>query len=116
MKTWQQIMPGRIKAQAIIEYSLFLALFMAVLLAMQIYLKRSFQGSLKRSTDTFSGGEQFSPALSNYTKVVKSSSQVKQTINPQGETRVESVSPEIILTEPFKDDFSDKKLTEESLF
>lgn len=105
-----------IKAQSIMEYAVLVALFITAIVAMQIYLKRSFQGYIKRSTDTLSAGEQFSSSLSNYTKVIKSSSKIKEKITPKGETKAELLEPSISITQTFRDDFSDKKLTEEGLF
>lgn len=115
MRTLHRMMPGKIKAQTILEYSLLVALFIAAVVATQIYLKRGFQGSLKRSTDTISLGEQFSTSLSNHTMTVKSKAKTKETITPQGEIRTEFLEPEITATTAL-DDFSDKKLTEEELF
>jgi Flp pilus assembly pilin Flp len=112
------MMPGRTKltGQAIIEYSLLAAIFIAAVVAMQIYLKRSFQGYLKQNTDRLSSAKQFSSAWSNYTEVAGSSSKVRETITPQGETRRELLESSLTTTQPYVDNFSDKKLTEENLF
>lgn len=46
------------KGQSILEYSILLAVVIAVLLIMQAFVKRGYQGSLKASSDKM--GEQFS--------------------------------------------------------
>jgi len=46
------------KGQSILEYSILLAVVIAVLLIMQSFVKRGYQGSLKSSADKM--GEQFS--------------------------------------------------------
>jgi hypothetical protein len=46
------------KGQSILEYSILLAVVIAVLLIMQAFIKRGYQGSLKTSADKM--GEQFS--------------------------------------------------------
>ncbi|MCX5705561.1 MAG: hypothetical protein NTZ92_05865 [Candidatus Omnitrophica bacterium] len=46
------------KGQSILEYSILLAVVIAVLLIMQAFVKRGYQGSLKASADKM--GEQFS--------------------------------------------------------
>jgi len=46
------------KGQSILEYAILLAVVIAVLLIMQSFVKRGYQGSLKRSADSM--GEQFS--------------------------------------------------------
>ncbi len=48
----------RKKGQSILEYSIMLAVVIAVLLIMQSFVKRGYQGSLKSSADKM--GEQFS--------------------------------------------------------
>jgi uncharacterized protein (UPF0333 family) len=46
------------KGQSILEYAILLAVVIAVLLIMQSFVKRGYQGSLKRSADSM--GDQFS--------------------------------------------------------
>ena len=106
----------RTKSQAIIEYAVFTAVFIAALVAMLIYLKRGFQGYFKQNTDRLSSGEQFSSALSSYTQVSRTSSKSRETVSAQGETRNELLKPAITVNEHSMDDFSDKKLKEEELF
>lgn len=50
---------SRQKAMAIIEYSLLIAIVVAALLGMQIYLKRGVSGKWKESGDVFGFGRQY---------------------------------------------------------
>lgn len=104
------------RAIAIIEYSCFIAIFITAMAAMQIYLKRAMQGRLKGATQNISGGDLFSPSLSRYRQVVSSSVKTEEITTPEGESVSTLLEPSITLTEPFADDFSDKKLTQEGLF
>lgn len=47
------------KAQTTLEYAILIGVVVAGLIAMQVYLKRGYQGSLRESSDSM--GEQFSP-------------------------------------------------------
>jgi len=49
----------RNKAQTTLEYAILIGVVVAGLIAMQVYLKRGYQGSLKESSDSM--GKQFSP-------------------------------------------------------
>ncbi|MDP2941489.1 MAG: hypothetical protein Q8N85_04480 [Candidatus Omnitrophota bacterium] len=55
------------KAQSTLEYAILIGVIVAGLIAMQVYLKRGWQGKLKESADSM--GTQFSPGhtTSNYT-------------------------------------------------
>ncbi len=55
------------KAQSTLEYAILIGVIVAGLIAMQVYLKRGWQGKLKESADSM--GSQFSPgySTSNYT-------------------------------------------------
>ncbi len=57
----------RNKAQTTLEYAILIGVIVAGLIAMQVYLKRGYQGKLKESADSM--GQQFSPGYttSNYT-------------------------------------------------
>ncbi len=52
------------KAQTTLEYSILIALVVAALIAMQVYVKRGIQGRLRSATDEI--GEQFSPGYTTY--------------------------------------------------
>lgn len=55
------------KGQSTLEYAVLIAVIVAGLLTMQMFMKRGYQGRLRSSTDDI--GEQFSPeyATTNYT-------------------------------------------------
>lgn len=113
----RQTMAGKSnKAITIIEYSFFIAFFIAAIAMMQIYLKRAMQGRIKGATQNISGGELFSPSLSRYRQVVSSSSKSEEITTPQGESVSTLLEPSVTSTEPFVDDFSGNKLREEGLF
>jgi len=65
---------NRNKAQTTLEYAILIGVIVAGLVAMQVYLKRGYQGKLKESADSM--GQQFSPGntTSNYTITNKSTS------------------------------------------
>lgn len=44
-----------------IEYSLFLAIVVAAILGMMVYLKRGIMGKMRQSADTFGYGQQYEP-------------------------------------------------------
>ena len=54
------------RAQTTLEYAILIGVIVAGLIAMQVYLKRGFQGKLKEGADTM--GQQFSPGhtVANY--------------------------------------------------
>ena len=55
------------RAQTTLEYAILIGVIVAGLIAMQVYVKRGFQGKLKENADSM--GTQFSPGAttSNYT-------------------------------------------------
>ncbi len=55
----------RTKGQSTLEYSILIAIVVAALLAMQIYMKRGVEGRLKSTTDDI--GEQFEAGNTTYT-------------------------------------------------
>ena len=63
------------KAQSVLEYTVFVTVVLAALLAMRIYLQRSMQGKLRDSADKI--GEQFS---ANNTTVTKTTKQTEQSV------------------------------------
>ena len=72
------------KGQSLLEYGVFLAVVIAVLLIMQSFIKRGYQGSLKSSTDKI--GEQFSTSGTTIkTKQTMVSPQVSITDVPANE-------------------------------
>jgi len=49
------------KSQLILGYALLIAVVVAALIAMSVYMKRRVQGGYKRSIDVFGQGEQYDP-------------------------------------------------------
>ena len=66
------------RGQSTLEYALLLAVIVAGLIAMQVYLKRGYQGRLRQSTDDI--GEQYSPGYTTGTTTTNSSSTTRDTI------------------------------------
>ena len=69
----------RLKAQALIEYSVIFVSIIAALIAMQIYVKRGISGRLKESSDAI--GEQYAPE--NITTNITTVQSVDQTITSE---------------------------------
>jgi hypothetical protein len=53
-------MPRVRQAQSILEYAILIAIVIAAVVVMQVYMKRGISGRLKDSSDRISGGESFS--------------------------------------------------------
>ena len=66
------------KGQSTLEYALVIAIVVAALLAMQIYIRRGISGRLKQSTDDI--GEQFSAAASTYNYTINVTSHSRETV------------------------------------
>jgi uncharacterized protein (UPF0333 family) len=49
------------RAQSLLEYSVLLAVVLSTILIMQFYVKRGYQGRLKKEADTV--GQQYAPGL-----------------------------------------------------
>lgn len=62
---------GKSKAQSMTEYAVLIAVIVAALIAIQIYMKRSVMGRLKQSSDDI--GEQFSTKASYSLQTVQQS-------------------------------------------
>lgn len=60
------------RAQSTLEYAILIGVIVAGLIAMQVYLKRGFQGKLRDNADNM--GKQFSPGHTAYTATTTSSS------------------------------------------
>jgi uncharacterized protein (UPF0333 family) len=60
------------KAQTTLEYAILIGVIVAGLIAMQVYLKRGYQGKLRASADDI--GQQFSPERTTYIKNTNSNS------------------------------------------
>ena len=66
------------KGQSTLEYALIIAVIVAGLLLMQMYIKRGYAGRIKSSTDDM--GEQFDPNAYNANFQVSQTSNTQQTI------------------------------------
>jgi len=79
--------------QSTLEYAVVIAVVVAAILAMQIYMKRGVQGKLRTATDDI--GEQYRPShtTSNYT--FSSFSQREETVNVDGSSRSNLLADEI---------------------
>lgn len=53
------------RGQGTLEYAIIIAVVVAALIAMQVYIKRGLQGKLKQSSDEI--GEQYSPGYTSAT-------------------------------------------------
>jgi len=49
------------KSQAILGYALLIAVAVAAIIVMSVYMKRRIQGSYRKSVDVFGQGEQYEP-------------------------------------------------------
>lgn len=72
--TWK-----RNKAQGILEYAVFIAVIVAALVGMQIYIKRGMQGRLRQAADEM--GQQYSPKNTVGNAVVTSDSNSTTQVN-----------------------------------
>jgi len=66
------------RAQSILEYSVLIAIIVAALIAMQVYIKRGIQGRLRSATDDI--GEQFSPGYTTFTYTTKTTAKSTETV------------------------------------
>ncbi|MBM3246502.1 MAG: hypothetical protein FJZ13_04160 [Candidatus Omnitrophica bacterium] len=65
-------------AQSTLEYAVIIAVVVAGLVAMQVYIKRGFQGRLRQASDDI--GEQFSPGNTTGTTTTTSSVTSEETV------------------------------------
>ncbi len=68
------------RAQSTLEYAVVIAIVVAALIAMQVYIKRGLQGRWKQAADDV--GQQFSPSYTNTSYTTNSS--VNSTENVSG--------------------------------
>ena len=68
----------RNKAQTTLEYAILIGVVVAGLIAMQVYLKRGYQGKLKESADSM--GQQFSPGYTTNQYTITNSSKSKEEV------------------------------------
>ncbi len=72
------------KGQSALEYSVLLAIIVAAIVVMQIYIKRGVQGRLREATDDI--GEQYDPGHQTYERFSDSTSYVKEATTTDGVT------------------------------
>ncbi len=70
---------SRNRAQTTLEYAILIGVIVAGLIAMQVYLKRGFQGKLKESADSM--GQQFSPGYTTGRYTTDSLSDSEETLS-----------------------------------
>jgi uncharacterized protein (UPF0333 family) len=70
------------RAQSTLEYAILIGVIVAGLIAMQVYLKRSYQGKLKESADDM--GKQFSPGVTTVRITTNSFTDSQETLNVDG--------------------------------
>lgn len=69
------------KAQTTLEYAILIGVIVAGLIAMQVYVKRGFQGKLRESADSM--GEQFSPGYTTGRHITNSFTSSTETLQNQ---------------------------------
>jgi len=79
------------RAQSTLEYALLIGVIVAGLIAMQMYLKRGYQGKLRESTDQI--GEQYSPDYTTSKTTITKESTTQETVQDKV-TRTEFTEPE----------------------
>lgn len=109
---------AKTKAQSTLEYAVVIAVVVAALLAIQVYMKRSVQGKLRSSTDNI--GEQYSAGITTVTKTTtQTGDQVADEATGTEElgkgTSIYHISYPAKTTTTAKDK-TEKKLNEENLF
>lgn len=67
------------RGQTTLEYAILIGVIVAGLIAMQVYLKRGFQGKLKESADSM--GSQFSPGYTTYNYTTNNETDSTETLN-----------------------------------
>ena len=80
------------KAQNTLEYAVLIFFVVMGLIAMQTWLKRSYQGKLKESSESL--GEPFGAGSTEYNYTVTRNSQTTETVR-NGVTRSELTAPEV---------------------
>jgi uncharacterized protein (UPF0333 family) len=96
------------KAQSTLEYALLIGVIVAGLIAMQMYLKRGYQGKLRESADQV--GDQYSPDYTATKVTIEKDSKTTESVKNKV-TRTEFVEPETVKQTTTE---TTKKLEEES--
>jgi len=74
------------RAQSTLEYAILIGVIVAGLVAMQVYLKRGYQGKIRESADSM--GEQFSPGQTTYQYTTSSKTSSSEEVK-DGSTKTE---------------------------
>ena len=77
---------SRTKGQSVLEYTLIIICLVAGLIAMQVYVKRGFQGRLRSITDEL--GEQYAPANTTGASTITSNSTTVTTAVTKSESEL----------------------------
>ena len=72
------------RAQSTLEYAVLIGVLVAALVAMQVYLRRGYQGKLRESADSM--GEQFSPGHTTYTYTTVSNTNSTENLSEDATT------------------------------
>ena len=102
-------------AQSTIEYVVFTCIIVAVLFAMQVYIKRSLQGKLRDNVDQVSNGLAYSPQATNSSSTLtlsvnstsKSFSETVDSVQVNTSASSSDMHREVVKSEevlPFKDE------------
>lgn len=67
------------RGQSVLEYSILIAVILSALVIMQFYIKRGYQGRLKKEADTV--GQQYSPGHTTSTIITNTTSTSQTTID-----------------------------------
>ncbi len=66
------------KAQSILEYAILMGIIIAVIIAIQVYVKRAVQGRLKSSADAI--GDQFTTAQDHSVQTIRQTRRIDNTL------------------------------------
>lgn len=66
------------RGQTTLEYAILIGVIVAALIAMQVYLKRGFQGKIRDSADNM--GDQYSPGFTTSHEVTQSASDTNENV------------------------------------
>ena len=89
-------MPDTKKAQTTLEYAVVIICVIAALLAMQVYLKRGFQGRLRGAADSI--GEQYAPGNTTSDLTTTFSSSSTTTVTTSTDAQGRDISTTIVVT------------------
>lgn len=97
---------------AMLEYSLFISMFILAVVLTQVYTVRAIKGKLKADTDSI--GQQYSYPNSNYDYHQLADSKRLEVTSEQGESISVLLEHEVSGKTPHTDDFSDRPLVGEN--